>query len=280
VKKPPVDVDTDGDGIVDRLDKCPTEPEDKDGFEDEDGCPDPDNDKDGVPDVTDKCPLDPEDKDGFEDEDGCPDPDNDKDGFLDGVDKCPNEAEVFNGFQDDDGCPDKGAPLAVLTNDQIEIKQQVNFATDKSTIKKNSFKLLATVAVIMKLHPEITKVRVEGHTDNHGTAEHNMKLSQDRADSVRKHLIEVDGIDAARLESVGYGLTRPIADNKKAKGRAANRRSAFVILQRAPAPGATAPAGAAPPAPAAPAEPAPPNIPALPAPPAAPAPPTPPNATP
>ena len=274
VKKPPPDVDTDGDGIVDRLDKCPTDPEDKDGFEDEDGCPDPDNDQDGVPDVTDKCPLVPEDKDAFEDDDGCPDPDNDKDGFLDGVDKCPNEPEVFNGFEDDDGCPDKGAPLAVLTNDQIEIKQQVNFATDKSTIKKSSFTLLATVARIMKLHPEITKVRVEGHTDNHGSEQYNLKLSQSRADSVRKHLIEVDGIDAARLEAVGYGLSRPIADNRKAKGRAANRRSAFVILQRAPAPDAAAPAAPAPaaPAPAAPA--APPTPPAPPAPPpAAPSPP-------
>src|SRR5262252_1410440 len=267
VKQPPPDVDTDGDGIVDRLDKVPTEPEDKDGFEDDDGCPDPDNDKDGVPDVTDKCPMDPEDKDGFEDEDGCPDPDNDKDGFLDGVDKCPNEPETFNGFEDDDGCPDKGPVLVVLTDQQIEIKQQVNFATDKSTIKKNSFVLLATVARIMKLHPEITKVRVEGHTDNHGTEQHNLKLSQDRADSVRKHLIEVDGIDAARLEAVGYGLGHPIADNKSAKGRALNRRSAFVILERAPAPGPAAPAGAATPAtPAPPATAAPPVPPAPPPP--------------
>src|SRR5262245_46132846 len=192
----PPSPDPDGDGILGKADKCPTNPEDKDGFEDEDGCPELDNDQDGVPDETDKCPMVPEDKDGFEDDDGCPDPDNDKDGFLDGVDKCPNDPEVFNGFEDDDGCPDKGPALAVLTDQQIEIKQQVNFATDKSTIKKNSFTLLATVARIMKLHPEITKVRVEGHTDNHGTEKHNLKLSQDRADSVRKHLIEVDGIDA------------------------------------------------------------------------------------
>ena len=152
---PPVakpDVDTDGDGIVDRLDKCPTDPEDKDGFEDEDGCPDPDNDKDGVPDVTDKCPNVPEDKDAFEDEDGCPDPDNDKDGILDTVDKCPNEPETFNGFEDDDGCPDK-ASLVVLTAEKIEIKQQINFATNKSTIKKDSFPLLAAVAKIMSLAP-------------------------------------------------------------------------------------------------------------------------------
>ena len=100
--------DRDGDGILDDVDKCPDDPEDNDGFEDEDGCPDPDNDKDGILDVDDLCPNDPEDKDGFEDEDGCPDPDNDKDRILDVNDKCPNEPETYNGFEDEDGCPDKG----------------------------------------------------------------------------------------------------------------------------------------------------------------------------
>src|SRR4051812_17667717 len=103
---PPKPLDTDGDGIPDKLDKCPTEPEDKDGFQDADGCPDPDNDGDGILDKDDKCPNEPEDKDGFEDEDGCPDPDNDKDGIPDKDDKCPNEPEDKDGFQDADGCPD------------------------------------------------------------------------------------------------------------------------------------------------------------------------------
>ncbi|MBN2788795.1 MAG: outer membrane beta-barrel domain-containing protein [Candidatus Delongbacteria bacterium] len=98
--------DIDKDGIVNKKDKCPTVPEDKDGFEDEDGCPDLDNDKDGIADLKDKCPNTPEDKDGFEDEDGCPDLDNDKDGILDVDDKCPNDPEDFDGFQDEDGCPD------------------------------------------------------------------------------------------------------------------------------------------------------------------------------
>ncbi len=98
--------DSDGDGIEDSKDKCPNEPEDFDGFQDEDGCPDPDNDNDGILDVNDKCPNVAEDIDGFEDEDGCPDPDNDHDGILDIHDKCPNVAEDLDGFQDDDGCPD------------------------------------------------------------------------------------------------------------------------------------------------------------------------------
>ena len=100
------DPDNDGDGILDVDDKCPLDPEDKDNFEDEDGCPDLDNDKDTILDVDDKCPLEPEDKDGFEDEDGCPDPDNDGDGVLDPVDQCPDELEDKDGFADEDGCPD------------------------------------------------------------------------------------------------------------------------------------------------------------------------------
>jgi outer membrane protein OmpA-like peptidoglycan-associated protein len=129
--------DADGDGIPDYRDKCPDQPEDKDGFEDSDGCPDPDNDKDGIPDVKDKCPNEPEDFDNFEDEDGCPELDNDKDGVPDkqdncplkpgpkesrgcppdmldddgdGIpnhkDKCPTEPEDKDGFEDEDGCPD------------------------------------------------------------------------------------------------------------------------------------------------------------------------------
>ena len=98
--------DADGDGIEDGEDKCPKIPEDKDGFEDEDGCPDPDNDGDGIPDVGDQCVNKAEDKDGYRDEDGCPDPDNDGDGIPDKRDKCPNKAEDKDGFQDEDGCPD------------------------------------------------------------------------------------------------------------------------------------------------------------------------------
>ena len=110
-------LDSDGDGILDSDDKCPHQPEDKDGFEDKDGCPDLDNDKDGLADTVDKCPgVDKdkannfkdvaEDKDNFEDDDGCPEFDNDKDGLVDKIDKCPNDPEDKDGFEDDDGCPD------------------------------------------------------------------------------------------------------------------------------------------------------------------------------
>jgi outer membrane protein OmpA-like peptidoglycan-associated protein len=101
--------DRDGDGIKDDVDQCPDEPEDFDGFKDEDGCPDPDNDNDGIPDVDDRCPNVPEDREGFQDEDGCPegkDGDRDGDGIPDSKDKCPDEPEDRDGFQDEDGCPD------------------------------------------------------------------------------------------------------------------------------------------------------------------------------
>jgi len=102
----PADRDADRDGVNNKVDLCKFEPEDLDGYRDEDGCPDPDNDGDGILDPADKC-MEPEDIDGFEDQDGCPDPDNDGDGLADTVDRCPNERETENGYQDDDGCPDE-----------------------------------------------------------------------------------------------------------------------------------------------------------------------------
>ncbi|MCC6662872.1 MAG: OmpA family protein [Polyangiaceae bacterium] len=101
--------DRDGDGYKDDLDQCPDDPEDFDGFRDEDGCPEPDNDNDGILDVDDRCPNTPEDRDGDEDEDGCPegqDGDRDGDGILDSRDKCPDDPEDRDGFEDKDGCPE------------------------------------------------------------------------------------------------------------------------------------------------------------------------------
>jgi Thrombospondin type 3 repeat/Tetratricopeptide repeat len=99
--------DDDSDGVKNVNDKCPEQAEDKDLFEDDDGCPDLDNDKDGLPDTADKCTMQAEDKDGVQDGDGCPDIDSDKDGLDDTADKCPKEAEDKDGVKDGDGCPDK-----------------------------------------------------------------------------------------------------------------------------------------------------------------------------
>jgi hypothetical protein len=97
--------DSDGDGIQNASDKCPLVPEDRDGFEDRDGCPDDDNDGDRRMDGEDKCPDEAEDLDGFDDDDGCPELDNDQDKIEDLVDKCPNDAEDGAQPYPTDGCP-------------------------------------------------------------------------------------------------------------------------------------------------------------------------------
>jgi outer membrane protein OmpA-like peptidoglycan-associated protein len=217
--------DRDHDGIPDDLDKCPDQPEDKDGFEDADGCPDLDNDKDGILDAADKCPNEPEDKDGFEDADGCPDPDNDKDGVLDAADKCPNEP----GPADNDGCPKKFEHI-VVTQEKIELKQKIFFDTNKVTIQPRSFSLLDEIASVLKSRPTMT-VRIEGHTDVRGTHAHNMQLSAGRAESVRQHLVGL-GVDPPRMEAKGFGPDQPIETNRTAAGREKNRRVEFFITQQ------------------------------------------------
>jgi outer membrane protein OmpA-like peptidoglycan-associated protein len=100
------ELDPDNDSLYDDNDSCPNDAEDHDGFQDEDGCPDPDDDSDGVIDAVDRCRSEPEDRDSFRDEDGCPDLDNDGDGVPDAADRCGAEAEDIDGDQDSDGCPD------------------------------------------------------------------------------------------------------------------------------------------------------------------------------
>ena len=156
--------DNDRDGIADADDRCANEPEDKDGFEDADGCPERDNDGDGIPDVTDRCADQAEDKDGFEDEDGCPDEDNDGDGFADAKDKCPNDAETVNGFEDDDGCPDvRGATGPEERADRIDLKgARVTFAPGAApALTPPAKQLLGQVAAIIKAR-RLT-IRVEVH---------------------------------------------------------------------------------------------------------------------
>jgi|LNFM01.1.fsa_nt_gb OOP family OmpA-OmpF porin len=98
-------LDDDSDGVRESDDRCPSQPEDRDSFEDNDGCPDPDNDQDRIPDERDRCPNQPEDADNFRDEDGCPEPDNDGDGVLDADDRCADEAAGPRPDPDNRGCP-------------------------------------------------------------------------------------------------------------------------------------------------------------------------------
>lgn len=252
--------DRDGDGYPDQYDKCPDQPETWNDYQDEDGCPDdPDTDGDTIPDSKDQCVLDPEDMDGFLDQDGCPDPDNDFDGIADSADKCPDKPEDIDGFQDDDGCPDPdndndtvldvddwcpntpGSPggskpgcpgLVVVTAHEIRITEQIHFETGKATIRSESFPILDAVKDVLVQNPKI-KLEVQGHTDNVGAAAFNKKLSQARADSVRKYL-EAHGIESSRLVSKGYGMTQPIVPNTTAANKALNRRVQFIRTEGAP----------------------------------------------
>ena len=254
--------DPDGDGIVGENDLCPLRPEDKDGWEDSDGCPDDDNDEDGIADVSDVCPVNPEDKDGFEDTDGCPDPDNDNDGVLDlddhcpmiagpaatngcpagdadgdgindAADKCPNAPETFNAIDDDDGCPDEGGRVK-LSCDQVEITEKIFFEHDSAVIRRVSYGLLDDVASVLKASKQILKlVRVEGHTDNQGPEEYNQTLSLRRAQAVAQYLIQ-RGVRRTMLQVAGLGEQLPIASNGTRQGRATNRRVMFVVVERRP----------------------------------------------
>jgi outer membrane protein OmpA-like peptidoglycan-associated protein len=225
--------DADLDGVTDDVDKCPNEAQGVWPDPDRPGCPDKDDDRDGVPNHEDQCPAeaaglmpDPQRK-------GCPAPDRDHDFVPDGVDACPDKPGAPNEDPKKNGCPG----LLLIEPGQIRINRPVFFATDKDTILKKSFPVLKAVGDALKSTPGVRKISIEGHTDDRGNADHNLELSQRRADSVRTWLIE-HGIDAERLEAKGFGSTQPIRTNKTAKGRAENRRVQFTIIDPAQAPAA------------------------------------------
>src|SRR5690606_33177216 len=254
----PEPTDEDGDGIVGDADQCPTEAEDPDGFQDEDGCPDPDNDGDGIADAddqcpneaetmngiddtdgcpegdedgdglvgsADQCPAEPEDKDGHQDEDGCPDPDNDGDGVADADDKCPTELETMNGYQDGDGCPDE-VPKEVKKF--TGVIKGINFKVNSADLTRASFRTLDRALKIFQEYPDL-RVEIAGHTDDTGSAEYNRDLSQRRAETVKDYFVS-KGIAEERLIARGYGPDKPIDPRKTKAARAKNRRVEFTLL--------------------------------------------------
>ena len=247
----PIVVDTDGDGFFDDIDRCVTDAEDKDGWQDDDGCPDPDNDMDGILDVAERCMGESEDIDGFEDHDGCPDPDNDKDGILDDADgdggRCKDVAEDMDGFQDQDGCPEADNDMdGILDNEdgcpnqagrcgvvldpcELKILDQVHFGYDDAIIQPESFPILDAIVSVLNTQPALKLIEVQGHTDGDGDAPYNLELSQKRAAAVATYLAG-KGIAATRLVAKGYGETVPRDTNTTADGRAKNRRVQFIIL--------------------------------------------------
>jgi len=291
--------DKDRDGIVDKDDTCPAEPEDLDEFEDTDGCPDLDNDGDSIADIEDSCPDEPEDFDGFDDGDGCAELDNDEDQLADADDACPDEfgpnttqgcpdldndgiadkddtCKTEPGAAETDGCPDadndlvpdfrddcktepkpadepaassNGCPKNVyVTAVGFSFEGKVEFSNGRSTIRSASHALLDKLAALMVANPQAGRVEVQGHTDNTGNADSNLKLSQARADAVRKYLVKKE-VPEDRLLAKGYGQTKPTSTNRTEKGRENNRRVAFEFLDAQPTPPAPTPEPAAAPEP-------------------------------
>jgi len=188
-----------------------------------------DTDGDGIPDVRDKCPTKPEDKDGFEDDDGCPDPDNDKDGFLDPVDKCPNEPETVNGIDDDDGCPDQG--IIEVKEERLSYEERVLFATNRARVLPVGRPILAAIVHMWKQHPEWERLVIEGHADKRGADEYNNWLSHERADRTRKALVDL-GFPADKVEVAGYGKRMPRKEGDDETAYRQNRRVEFVIVRK------------------------------------------------
>ncbi|MFW6052264.1 MAG: OmpA family protein, partial [Myxococcota bacterium] len=204
------------------------EPEDMDGFEDDDGCPDPDNDGDGILDEDDMCPDEPEDMDGFEDDDGCPDPDNDGDRILDEDDECPNEPETYNGFEDEDGCPDRGS--VVIEDNELVILEKIYFRTDSAQILRRSNPILDAVAATLTGNPDIELLEVQGHADERGPDEYNLRLTRDRAAAVVEALVE-RGVSRRKLRSAGYGELCPVEKGHNQAAWEKNRRVEFKIIE-------------------------------------------------
>jgi outer membrane protein OmpA-like peptidoglycan-associated protein len=188
-----------------------------------------DRDHDGVSDDQDACPDIAEDRDADQDWDGCPeeDPDSDRDGVPDGQDLCPNAKETINGIADDDGCPDTGDPRVIYEDGKFTVLDTIRFETGRADIKPESHGLLDQVAQMIKANPDV-KVRVEGHTDDTGPHDLNMRLSQERADSVRHYLAQ-KGVAPQRMRAVGYGPDKPLVKGTTEEARTKNRRVEFIV---------------------------------------------------
>ena len=225
--------DTDGDGIPDTKDRCPEEA----GSEELQGCPDADGD--GVSDIDDACPN----KAGNAEMNGCPD--SDGDGVADNVDRCPDTV----GDQDNQGCPfadrdgdgipdkDDACPdVAGITENNgcaaepTDLISFINNSENRILFKANSSKLdsgdkgiLDKVIGLLSQY-ESASIIIEGHASSDGSEAYNLKLSEKRAESVKEYLLE-KGIADERLSTVGFGESKPVGNNKTARGRADNRRA-------------------------------------------------------
>ncbi|MBN1610547.1 MAG: OmpA family protein [Polyangiaceae bacterium] len=222
---PPPPPDSDGDAIADPDDACPSEKGVATDDPKTNGCP-PDADGDGIVDAQDACPRESGEPNDDPQKNGCPrPPDRDADGILDAEDACPDDAGEYSADPAKNGCP-----RVQVTEEQIVILEQIQFAKNSDRILENeSSSILQAVADVLEKHTDISRIRVEGHTDNTGGRAYNKRLSQKRAAAVVRWLT-AHGIDPGRLEPAGFGQDRPKADNKTAEGRQQNRRVEFHIV--------------------------------------------------
>jgi outer membrane protein OmpA-like peptidoglycan-associated protein len=232
--------DTDGDGIQDKEDSCPEvaglaalngcPDTDGDGISDnEDACPEvaglaalkgcPDTDKDGVADKEDKCPT----VAGPKENGGCPWPDTDGDGVLDKEDKCPE----VKGTVANEGCPEIAESVILELN---QYSKTVLFESGKYNFKEEHYPTLVSITKILKQYP-YSRFVVEGNADSEGTNAMNQILSENRATSVKNYLVE-NGIQADRLQTIGFGETKPINTTRTVKGMAQNRRVEFSLIKK------------------------------------------------
>jgi len=206
--------DSDGDGVPDDLDLCSDS-----SFGvlvDETGCA-LDNDSDGIDDYNDKCPQTPE--GALVDSRGCP-IDSDGDGLFDYEDNCPDTKP--NVRVDNQGCAKKYSKT-------IRLNLNIHFDNNKTNLKPEHYKNLKKLGYLLKKYPD-SKAIIESHTDSIGPAGYNLNLSQKRAENIIKYLVTQLNIDSSRLEPVGYGETRPVADDSNEAGRSKNRRIVAVII--------------------------------------------------
>jgi outer membrane protein OmpA-like peptidoglycan-associated protein len=213
--------DRDHDGVPDADDACPDVPGVKTDDASTNGCP-PDRDHDGIVDAQDACPDVPGVKTDDPKTNGCP-PDRDHDGIIDKEDACPDAPGPRNSDPKKNGCPE-----AAVVGKQIFILEQVRFATGSAKILPASDTVLNAVLTVLRDHPDIKHLSVEGHTDNVGGAAMNKGLSTKRAASVVAWLV-AHGVNQKMLSSAGYGLERPLDSNETPEGRQSNRRVEFHI---------------------------------------------------
>lgn len=118
-----------------------------------------------------------------------------------------------------------------VTAAAIVINEKILFEVDKAVIRPESFDLMNEITTVIKDNPRIKKISIEGHTDDDGKAGYNKKLSQRRADSVMKYLVE-HGVEAERLVAVGFGEDKPLVENDSPENKEKNRRVEFIIVEQ------------------------------------------------